>query len=119
MKKLFFAFILGLSFCLNPVSAFACESDEPCVEVFASYEDGEVTPAAAYVTCPGCAEYTCTKTQTYGSWSLHSLITCSHGLSGYDNKYVRNVTVTYKCGNCGYNSSSTTKQYKTVCAGVN
>lgn len=119
MKKLFFAFILGLSFCLNPVSAFACESNEPCVEVFASYEDGEMMPRAAYYVCPGCAEFTCQKIQSFGDWTLHSMITCSHGLSGYDNKYVRNVTTTLACKSCGYKNTSTTKQYKTVCAGVN
>ena len=118
MKKLFFAFILGLSFCLNPVSAFACESNEPCVEVFASYEDGDVTPAAAYVTCSNCAGLTCQKIQSYGEWTLHSMIACSHGLSGYDNKYVRNVYTTLSCKSCGYYKETTTKQYKTVCAGL-
>ena len=119
MKKIIFALILVLSFCLNPVSAFACESNEPCVEVFASYEDGEMTPRAAYVTCSGCAGNTCQKLQSYGTWLLSSLVQCTHGKSGYDNKYVRDVYTTLSCQSCGYYKESTTKQYKTVCAGVN
>lgn len=117
MRKFLLLLVMALTMSLfSPLSVQASNEQEVYVEKF-SVDNDMIEPMTVVVICPICTG-TANRVITYGSWSLDSLITCSHGLSGYDNRYVRNKYTRISCPDCGHDKTTTTKEYKTVCAGL-
>lgn len=81
-------------------------------------DNDQIEPLAVQVVCPTCTAGA-DRVITYGDWTFVSMDTCSHYANGHDNKYKRTVKTRIVCSHCGHDRTTTSTQYKTVCAGFN